>query len=99
VVRSATVARQLATSALGLVINMSAHVCGRCGHHEPLFDSCDPAALAQETGLEVWAEIPFDRRLAKATDGGSPLVLQDTDSPAARGIRALAERLAREPAP
>ena len=98
VVRSATAARQLPTAAIGLVVNMSGHVCGRCGHQEPLFDSFDPAALAQETGLEVWAEIPFDRRLATATDGGSPLVLEATDAPAARAIRGLANRLVRESA-
>jgi ATP-binding protein involved in chromosome partitioning len=93
--RSASVARELAPSA-GLVVNMAAHVCENCGHEQPLFDPVDAEALARETGLPLWAEIPFDRRLAACTDRGTPAVLDLPESPAAKAITKLAERINHE---
>src|SRR5688572_11715295 len=92
VARSAFAARELAIRP-GLVINMAGQVCQHCGKVTSLFDDYDPGTLAAETGLEVWAEIPFETALARTTDRGRPLVLDTADSPAVVAIRALAARL------
>lgn len=96
VTRSARLVREADVPAIGLVSNMTELVCPDCGRREPLYRDDGARRLAEETGLEEWARIPFDPRLATATDGGRPLVLSDPDTGAARALEGLAERLARE---
>jgi ATP-binding protein involved in chromosome partitioning len=94
VLRSIRLVRQLGAPRVGLVANMTAHVCRACGHHEPLFDDDGARRLIDQTGIEAWAEIPFHPALARATDHGRPLVLDDPENPAAMALLALADRLA-----
>jgi ATP-binding protein involved in chromosome partitioning len=94
VLRSARLLRELGAPRVGLVANMTGHVCRACGHHEPLFEADGARRLSTETGVETWAEIPFHPALAHATDHGRPLVLEAPDNPAALALRALADRVA-----
>ena len=92
VARSATLMRQHG-GRCGLVLNMASQACERCGHHQPLFGTPTITELEEETGLEVWALVPFDPRLAETTDSGRPLVIADREAPAAREIARLATRV------
>ena len=92
VARSAASARE-AAPAVGIVANMTHHVCRACGATHPLFEADTVAALAHESSIPVLAGIPFDARLAARTDAGSPVVLDATPSPAADALRALAALL------
>jgi ATP-binding protein involved in chromosome partitioning len=94
VTRSARLLRDLGAPRAGLVANMAGHVCGACGHREPLFDDDGARRLAAEAEMETWAEIPFHPVLASATDHGRPVVLHDPDNPAARALLGLADRVA-----
>lgn len=94
VARSARQLREHGVDRIGLVANMTAHVCAACGHEEPLFEGDGARRLAEETGLETWAQVPFHPRLAHATDRGRPLVLEDPANPASVALRALASRVA-----
>jgi ATP-binding protein involved in chromosome partitioning len=93
VLRSLRLLRDLGAPRIGLVANMTAHVCRACGHHEPLFDDDGARRLAADAGVETWAEVPFHPALARATDRGRPLALDDPDNPAARALCDLADRL------
>jgi ATP-binding protein involved in chromosome partitioning len=108
VAKSARLARDSGVQRIGLVINMSGHVCEACGHHSPLFEGdvvistvTDDVGISVEMdaragliqGVETWAEVPFDRRLALTTDRGVPFVLAHPQTPAARAIRKLGARL------
>jgi ATP-binding protein involved in chromosome partitioning len=79
---------------VGLVANMTSWSCPRCGVVEPLFAADAARRLARDAGLELWAEVPFDPRIATDTDRGMPIVLSAPDRPAARALAALAGRLA-----
>jgi ATP-binding protein involved in chromosome partitioning len=92
--RSARLIRDLGASRVGLVANMTGHVCSACGHQEPLFQADAARALARDTGLELWAEIPFSRRVARETDAGRPPVLDPDGDPAVQALLALAARVA-----
>jgi ATP-binding protein involved in chromosome partitioning len=92
VARSATLMKHR-KARTGLVLNMASQACSNCGHAQPLFGDLDPAELARESGLELWATVPFDARLAQTTDAGEPLVMIDEAAPAARAIIQLAQRL------
>ncbi len=91
--RAVQQARGARISTIGLVANMTAHECPDCGRSEPMFEADGAVRLATETGLELWAEVPFEPRFAVATDAGRPLVLEAPESPAARELERLAERL------
>jgi ATP-binding protein involved in chromosome partitioning len=94
VLRSVRLVRHLGVPRIGLVANMTGHVCGACGHQEPLFGQDGARRLTDETDVEAWAEIPFHPALARATDYGRPVVLDDPGNPAAAALLALADRVA-----
>jgi len=85
VAKSARLLREAGLDGIGIVANMT-------GRLET--GAADGArALADETGIAIWADIPFDARLAVCTDRGEPWVLASPDAPASRAFDALAERL------
>ncbi len=92
--KSVRLARDAGARRIGLVLNMSVHVCEACGHRTPLFVGDGASEAAPD--IETWAEIPFDRRLALTTDRGRAFVLEYPHAPAARAIYALAERVGGE---
>lgn len=77
---------------LGLVENMSVHVCSNCGHIEPLFGSGGGARLSGRYDLELLAELPLDLAIREQSDAGKPLVLALKDHPAAEIYRSLAQK-------
>ena len=93
VARAARLVREQGVPEVGLVANMTEYVCPCCGHADPLFPGEGVARLADATGLEVWARIPFDPRLGEASDRGIAVVASGDDSPSADAFRALARRL------
>ena len=93
VVARSAAAAHASGSAVGIVANMTHHVCRTCGAQHPLFEADTVADLARATGIPVLAGIPFDARLATLTDAGTPIVLDATPGPAADALRALAARL------
>lgn len=93
VARSARLLREAGVSTVGLVANMTEHVCPDCGRRTPLHVDDGARRLAEDTGLETWARIPFDPLLAAATDRGRSLALDDPSSPAGVAYAELADRL------
>jgi len=96
VARSASMLRAAGVSQLGLIANMTSHVCSACGHESSLFEADAARRLADEAGIPLLGEIPFDPRIATITDAGSPYVVREPGTPAAVAIRAIARRLEAE---
>ncbi|HEY7471739.1 MAG TPA: P-loop NTPase [Gemmatimonadota bacterium] len=94
VTKSARFLEQAGVREVGLVANMASWNCPHCGVAEPLFTADGARRLARDAGLELWAEVPFDPRIAADTDEGMPIVLSAPERPAARALAALAARLA-----
>ncbi|CAN5875318.1 N/A [soil metagenome] len=92
VARSARLLREAGVERAGLVANMAAWSCPHCGVAEPLYAADGARRLAEDTGLEIWATVPFDPRIAADTDEGLPIVLSAPERPAAQALTALAER-------
>ena len=92
--KSITVAAELwGASTLGVVENMAAYRCAHCGHEEPLFQGPDSAAMALEVGVSFLGRVPFDPRLAAASDRGVPYVTQEAGAPCATALRTVAAAL------
>ena len=62
---------------LGIVENMSTHVCTNCGHEENIFGSGGGDRLAAEYGVEVIARLPLDMAIREQADKGKPVVASD----------------------
>ena len=88
--------KKLNTPILGLIENMSTHICSNCGHEEHIFGHGGVAAEAKILGVPLLAEIPLHLAIRTAADGGAPIVVSDPDSPQAQAFRTLARRLIAE---
>ena len=85
--------RQLKTPILGLIENMSTHVCSNCGHEEHLFGHGGVAREAEAMGVPLLAEIPLHLSIRVAADGGVPIVVSAPASPQAAAFRDVARKL------
>jgi ATP-binding protein involved in chromosome partitioning len=79
---------------LGVVENMSMHVCSQCGHVEHVFGSGGGARMATQYGVQLLGELPLDIRIREAADGGSPMVIAEPDSAGAQAYFRMARRTA-----
>lgn len=86
--------RKVSVPVLGIVENMSIHVCTNCGHEEPLFGSGGGAQMAAEYELELLGQLPLDLRIREQTDSGNPTVVAAPDEAPADAYRATARRMA-----
>jgi ATP-binding protein involved in chromosome partitioning len=77
---------------LGVVENMSTHVCSSCGHEEHIFGAGGGRRMAQQYGVELLAELPLDIRIREQADGGRPTVVAEPDSTLGRAYIELARR-------
>lgn len=85
--------RQLGTPILGMIENMSTHICSKCGHEEHVFGHGGVATEAEKLGVPLLAEIPLDLQIRLAADGGAPIVVSQPDSAQAQGFRQVARQL------
>ena len=79
---------------LGIVENMSVHVCSQCGHVEHIFGSGGGARMAEQYGVQLLGELPLDIRIREEADGGSPTVVAEPGSARARAYLQMARRAA-----
>jgi ATP-binding protein involved in chromosome partitioning len=100
--RAGSLAAQLHQRVVGVIENMSYLPCPHCGERLDVFGSgggeAVTEALTRITGARVplLGQVPIDVRLREAADAGTPLVLTDPESPAARELRRIAESLANQ---
>ncbi|WP_299818124.1 Mrp/NBP35 family ATP-binding protein [uncultured Jannaschia sp.] len=85
--------RQMNVPVVGMVENMSTHVCSNCGHEEHIFGHGGVTVEAAKLGVPLLAEIPLHLSIRVAADGGAPVVASKPQGPEAASFRALARRL------
>jgi ATP-binding protein involved in chromosome partitioning len=85
--------QQLNCPILGMIENMSTHICTACGHEEHVFGHGGVATEAAKLGVPLLAEIPLDLDIRIASDGGAPIVVSKPASKQAQSFRALARHL------
>jgi len=79
---------------LGIVENMSVHICSNCGHTEHIFGAGGGARMAEQYGVKLLGELPLDAHIREEADGGRPTVIAAPDSPRARAYFQMARRTA-----
>ncbi len=75
---------------LGVIENMSTHVCSHCGFEEAIFGSDGGATLASEENVTLLGRLPLDSRIRKDMDMGKPTVAHDPHSELALRYRDIA---------
>jgi len=85
--------QQLQVPIVGMIENMSTHICSNCGHEEHVFGHGGVKAEAAKLGVPLLAEIPLDIQIRLASDGGAPIVVSQPDSAQARAFQDVAARL------
>ncbi len=81
---------------LGIVENMSMHVCSNCGHREAIFGAHGGERLGRDYGVPLLGALPLDRRIREETDAGEPTVVREPDGPLAQSFVDAALRAAGE---
>jgi len=79
---------------LGIVENMSTHICSNCNHEEPIFGAGGGARMAQDAGVDLLGQLPLEMSIRLQVDSGKPTVVSDPDSRAASIYRDIARRAA-----
>jgi len=79
---------------LGVVENMSLHICSNCGHEERIFGEGGGERMCKDYGTEFLGALPLDIRIREETDAGKPTVVAEPESRVAEIYRAIARRVA-----
>jgi ATP-binding protein involved in chromosome partitioning len=79
---------------LGIVENMSTHVCSACGHEEHIFGEGGGARMAAQYGVPLLGTLPLDIRIREQADSGTPTVIAMPDSDLAARYREIARNAA-----
>ncbi|MGA2630997.1 MAG: Mrp/NBP35 family ATP-binding protein [Terriglobia bacterium] len=85
--------KKLNVPILGLVENMSYHVCSQCGHREDIFGHGGAREAANRLGYPFLGEIPLDVNVRIHSDNGKPVALDDT-TPYGKAFQEIAGALA-----
>lgn len=79
---------------VGLVENMSYHICSNCGHHETIFGTGGAERMAKEYSVPLLAQLPLHITIREDIDRGKPTVAASPDSEQAAAYIDLAGQVA-----
>lgn len=78
---------------LGVIENMSTHVCSACGHEEAIFGSGGGEQLAGEEHVDLLGQLPLHINIREQADGGEPTVVAEPDGELAQRYRDISRRM------
>ncbi|WP_340621237.1 iron-sulfur cluster carrier protein ApbC [Xenorhabdus siamensis] len=78
---------------LGIIENMSTHICSHCGQHEPIFGEGGAERLAEKYKCQLLGKIPLHISLREDLDRGDPTVISQPDSEFADIYREIAANI------
>ncbi len=79
---------------LGIVENMSLHICSQCGHEEAIFGTGGGVVMAESNRVDFLGALPLDINIRQDADLGRPTVVADPDGRAAEIYKAIARKTA-----
>ena len=86
--------RKVDVPVLGVVENMSTHICTACGHEEAIFGQGGGEQMAKDFEIPLLGQLPLAMEIRSSMDAGEPTVAHSPDSPSAMSYRAMALRTA-----
>ncbi len=85
--------RKVNVPILGVVENMSIHVCSNCGHAEAIFGTGGGEQLSRDYDVNVIGSLPLDLAIRVNTDNGTPIVVAEPEGKVAQAYHELARNL------
>jgi ATP-binding protein involved in chromosome partitioning len=79
---------------LGIVENMSTHICSNCGHNEAIFGEGGGEKMCADFGVDFLGKLPLTMSIREQTDSGCPTVVADPDGAVAAVYKQIARKVA-----
>jgi ATP-binding protein involved in chromosome partitioning len=79
---------------LGVIENMSTHICSKCGHEEHIFGTGGGQRMSEQNDVDFLGALPLDIRIREETDSGKPTVVADPECRISQIYRDIARRTA-----
>ena len=79
---------------LGIVENMSLHICSKCGHEERIFGEGGGERMGKDYNVELLGALPLDMAIREQADSGKPTVVSDPDGRVSQIYKQIARRVA-----
>ena len=78
---------------IGLIENMSTHICSQCGHEEHIFGNGGAQDEAKKLGIPFLGEIPLSKDVRLYSDQGVPIVTAVPDSSDAQSLVSISNKI------
>jgi len=88
--------RKVEVPILGVVENMSIHICSQCGHSEHIFGDQGASRIAENYGVPLLGELPLDVAIREQCDAGKPTVVADPDGKVAEIYLNIADKVSKQ---
>lgn len=85
--------RKVEVPVLGIVENMSIHVCSQCGHREAIFGEGGGDRIATEYDTRVLGRLPLSLAIREQSDGGRPPLVADPEGAVSQVMREVAREV------
>lgn len=82
--------RKVEIPVLGIVENMSTHICSSCGHEEAIFGIGGGNEIALEYDTKLLAQLPLSISIREQGDSGIPTVAADPEGSVSKAYREIA---------
>lgn len=79
---------------LGIIENMSMHICSQCGHEEAIFGEGGGDMMAEKNAIDLLGALPLDINIRKFSDSGKPPVVAEPDGRVAEIYQQIARKMA-----
>lgn len=86
--------RKVNVPVLGIIENMSVHICSNCGHQEAIFGEGGGERIAAEYDTSLLGKLPLSLDIREQSDGGKPPLISEPAGEVSRMFRDVARRLA-----
>ena len=85
---------KVAVPVLGVVENMSTHICSKCGNEEHIFGQGGGESMAKQYEVELLGSLPLDVKIREGVDNGKPTVAIEPNSVISDNYRDIARSVA-----
>jgi ATP-binding protein involved in chromosome partitioning len=91
--KAAAMFQKVHVPVLGVIENMSTHICSHCGHEENIFGTQGAEKIAEKFNIELLGKLPLDINIRVHSDEGKPIVIAEPESKITFIYKQIAKRL------
>ena len=91
--RAVKMFEKVGINTLGVIENMSMHVCSTCGAQEAIFGEGGAAQMAEDFDTELLGRLPLDIKIRLQSDAGLPIVMAEPKGLLADVYRTVAQTM------